>query len=156
MVPSARTGKWTPVRSRNAVHAGDFFPETGRWTTTLMASNNNIQRILLLSLSLLVASVPAVAADAAKPAKKPAKESSMSLEDRKAAADEEKDRLAREKKDLLDREKALQGQLDTSKKLVSEKDALIKQMQAEIAALKAGKKDEAKAGAKADKAAPAK
>lgn len=136
------------------------FPETGRWTITHMASNNNIQRILLLSLSLLLASGPAMAADAAKPAKKPAKESSMSLEDRKAAADEEKDRLAREKKDLLDREKALKNQLDTSKKLVTEKDALIKQLQAEIAALKAGKKDDAKAGkkadAKADKAAPAK
>lgn len=136
------------------------FPETGRRTTTHMASNNNIQRILLLSLSLLLASAPAMAADAAKPAKKPAKESSMSLEDRKAAADEEKDRLAREKKDLVDREKALNTQLDTSKKLVTEKDALIKQLQAEIAALKAGKKDDAKAGkkdeAKADKAAPAK
>lgn len=98
-----------------------------------------MKRLVILSLATLMFSVPAGADDTSKAAKKKAARPDISASDRKAMIAEEKDRLAREKKDLSEREQALQSQLDTSKKLVSEKEALIKQLQEQIAAAKAGK-----------------
>lgn len=98
------------------------------------------QRALLLTLTLFVLSGPALANAAKASIKGTWKDTSLSLEDRVAVAGEEKDRLAREKKDLVERQQDLQKQLDTSKKLATEKDKVIQQLEAEIAELKKGDK----------------
>lgn len=119
-----------------------------------------MKRLLLTPLILALSAGPALAADATTHAKakadaKPAT-STMSKADRKALAAEERDRLAREKKDLVERQKLLETQLQTSQKLVAEKDALLKQLQDEIAAIKAGKPVPADKAADSKPAAAAK
>ncbi len=110
-------------------------------------------RILMLPFFLLATTSFAIATDAQAASTKNAK-ASASLEDQLAVADEEQDRLARQRKDLKEREDALQSQLDTSNKLIAEKDALIKKLEEQIKALKAAGKDAGKD--KAGKSNPAK
>lgn len=83
-----------------------------------------VARLVLSAAVLASAPVATLAADA----------------NQKAIAAEEKDRLAREKKELLARTDSLQKQLDTSRKLVAEKEALRQQLLAEIASLKTAAK----------------
>ncbi|MFZ5724097.1 MAG: hypothetical protein ACOY33_10620 [Pseudomonadota bacterium] len=110
----------------------------------------NIKHLFLASLFLSLLSAPVVAADGKK-AKSAKADSNLSLADRKALADEELDRLAREKKEMSERADALEAQLETSQQLIDEKEALLKQLQAEIAAIKSGKPLPEKAAGKPDK-----
>lgn len=59
--------------------------------------------------------------------------------DKAALIAEEKDRLAREKQEMEARQALLEKQLQTSQKLVAEKEAYMKQLQEEIRKLKSGK-----------------
>lgn len=89
---------------------------------------------------MLLVTGPALAVDTAQPApNKKAAAKQLAAADRLAITAEEKDRLAREKKEMEARAALLQQQLETSKKLVAEKEALLKQIQNDIKTLKADK-----------------
>lgn len=104
-------------------------------------------RIFLPALLSLLIPVAATAADTgaakAAPAKPAAgkaaagKNANLSPADRKALAEEERDRLTREKQEMDERAKLLETQLQTTQKLVAEKEAYLKQLQDELKALKA-------------------
>lgn len=100
---------------------------------------NRIFLPALLSLLIPVATSAAdTAAAKAAPAKPVAgKNANLSPADRKALAEEERDRLAREKQEMDERAKLLETQLQTTRKLVAEKEAYLKQLQDELKALKA-------------------
>ncbi len=99
-----------------------------------------MKRLALLSCLVWLVAGPVLAVDTARPAlHKKAAAKQMAAADRLAITAEEKDRLAREKKEMEERAALLQLQLETSKKLVAEKEAYLKQLQNDIKALKADK-----------------
>lgn len=105
-----------------------------------------MNRIFLTLLLGLAIPMTALAADTSatkpvitQPAAKNSggKSANLSPADRKALAEEELDRIARENKEMAERAKLLETQLQTTGKLVAEKDAQLQQLQDELKALKA-------------------